>query len=271
MNINRHILNSFIKISNESIDLVNKWRLGNQEVLTKVNPNGQLDVVTELDYQIELNAKKFLNKNFPDFEFIGEEGFKGKFEIFDHNYFVIDPIDGTKSLVKGSKDWGISICCVIDGRPTVSLLNIPDKNLLITGIKGKGIQINGLSVTVNDSGNQKIAVSPRQSKMVEKYLIDSIYTPQEISALIPKVASVISGKVGAALYFPEDGKPTSIWDYAAACFLLQEAGGTMKSFNGNSLPYSGEGVIHEGGWIAAGSNETYTKIKKIVEISYNCI
>lgn len=266
MNLYQDILNSFIKISNDSVGFVDVWRQGKKEVLTKINVNNQIDVVTELDCQIEIKAKEVLNKIFPDFEFIGEEGFKGDFDIFDHNYFIIDPIDGTKPFVDGSKDWGISICAVIDGVPSVALLNIPDKHLLITGVIDEEVKLNGQPVKTDKSSNQKIAISPRQLKMVEECFKDTAYIPQEISALTPKVAAVISGETEAALYFPENGKSASIWDYAAGCFLLKQAGGTMSSITGDELPYSGDGVIHKDGWIASRSVKTYSDIKKLVKI-----
>ncbi len=43
--------------------------------------------MTELDFQIEQNAKEVLNREFPNFEFVGEEGFKGGYDIFNNNYF----------------------------------------------------------------------------------------------------------------------------------------------------------------------------------------
>lgn len=265
MSQNQDILNSFVEISNKSIDLVSKWRQGSQKIMSKVNVNGQADVVTELDCQIEMNAKELLNIRFPNFEFIGEEGFKGNFEVFDHDYFIIDPIDGTKPFVGGSKDWGISICCVIGGIPTVALLNIPDKNLNITGISGKGIRINDEPYKISGNVNREIGVSPRQVSLVEDCFLDSDFVLKKMSALTPKVAAVISGDVDAALYFPESGKSASIWDYAAACFLLQEAGGTMRSFQGSPLPYSGNNVIHKDGWIAAKSDIVFQKVKSFID------
>ncbi len=266
MSLYQDILKLFMRISNESIGFVDAWRRGKKDILIKINVNNQIDVVTELDYQIERNAKKNLNKHYPEFEFVGEEGFKGNFEIFDQNYFIIDPIDGTKAFVKGSKDWGISICAVIDGVPSIALLNIPDKHLLITGIKNEKVCLNGIPIEIKTTVNQKVAISPRQLTMVEKCFKKTSYVPQEMSALTPKVAAVMTGDVEAALYFPENGKSASIWDYAAACFLLEEAGGVMKSFDGNNLPYSGEGTIYRGGWIASRSDKTYSDIKKLVEI-----
>jgi len=273
MSQNQDILNSFIEISNKSLDLVSKWRQGSQEIMSKVNVNGQTDVVTELDCQIEMNAKELLNIKFPNFEFVGEEGFKGNFEVFSHDYFIIDPIDGTKPFVEGSKDWGISICCVIGGIPTVALLNIPDKNICITGIVGEGVRINGKPYKISSNVNRKVGVSPRQLSLVEDCFLDSDFVLKKMSALTPKVAVVISGEVGSAFYCPEKGKSASIWDYAAACFLLQEAGGMMRSFQGSSMPYSGDNVIHRGGWIAAKSDIVFQKVKSFIDtkLQYNCI
>lgn len=267
MNLSERVLASFRDISQQSLDFVKEWRLGRREILIKTNVNGRSDIVTDLDHRIEQNAKVILSKRFPSFGFVGEESFDGWFGVFDHDYFVIDPIDGTRPFVDGGRDWGISICAVMNGIPTVALLHIPDKNLLITGTAGCGIKINGRKVrkiATSGSADLKIGISPRQVDIATRTLIDPTITSFGMSALIPKVAAVISGEIDAAVYYPEAGKSASIWDYAAANFLINEGGGEMRSLDGQSLPYCGEGVVHRKGWVAANSPVVYGRIRSLV-------
>ena len=64
MTLEENILTAFLDITNESVIFVNEWRQGNKEILTKININGQSDVVTALDRRIEENAKTILNNYF---------------------------------------------------------------------------------------------------------------------------------------------------------------------------------------------------------------
>lgn len=266
MKLEEQILNSFLGIANQSVVFVNEWRMGNKEILTKINVNGQSDVVTALDCRIEENAKNKLNKTFPDFKFVGEEGFSGDYEIFKHNYFVMDPIDGTKPFTEGSSDWSISLCAIVNGNPVVGILVLPDKSLTITAIKGCGLILNGKQVNLTKlAPNSKIGVSPRQLEKVSATLNESQFTPKLISALTPKIGAIICNKIDGAIYYPEVGKSASIWDYAAANFLISEGGGVMKSITGEKLSYKGVGVIHKNGWIAAKNIIIYNKIKKYID------
>ena len=265
MKLENRILNTFLEISKQSILLVDEWRKGSKKILAKINVNGQADIVTKLDYQIEKNAEKILNKRFPTFNFIGEEGFNSNYKLFNHDYIAMDPIDGTRSFVEGSKDWSISLCAVIGNLPCVALLNIPDKSLLVTAIKGQGLKLNGKTTCFNKTtSTYKISVSPRQTVNVNKTLVNSKYKPTPISALTPKIGAIINNEIDCAIYYPETGKSASIWDYAAANFLITEGGGTMKSFNGRDLPYQGTGVIHKKGWIAAKNEKIFNHIKNCV-------
>lgn len=267
MIIEEQILDSFLEIANQSVSFVYEWRQGNKDILTKININGQSDVVTELDCRIENNAKDKLSIVFPDFKFVGEEGFSGDYEAFKQNYFVMDPIDGTRPFTEGSDDWSISLCAVIDGEPKVGILLLPDKNLTITAIKGCGLKINGRLVDLsNQTLNSKIGVSPRQLEKVNATLNKSKFIPNPISALTPKIGAIICGEIDGAIYYPEIGKSASIWDFAAANFLICEGGGIMKSFSGQNLPYKGIGVIHKDGWIAAKNNTIFDEIKSYIDI-----
>lgn len=266
MTLEEEILSTFLVIARQSVDFVKEWRNGTKDVLSKINVNGQVDVVTLLDRQIEENAKNILSLKFQDFEFIGEEGFSGNCESFNHSYFVMDPIDGTKPFVEGSGDWSISLCFVIDGVPYVGMLAIPDKSIIITSIKGQGLKLNNQLIKVDRLPlNSIIGVSPRQTGKFNKTLINSMYLPKPMSALTPKIGAIINNEVDCAIYYPEDGKSASIWDYAAANFLISEGGGVMKSISGENLPYKGTGVIHKNGWIAAKNVTIYNKIKSYVD------
>lgn len=267
MNLEEKILNAFMEITKQSVVFVHEWRQGNKDVLTKININGQSDVVTALDCRIEDNAKDYLNKIFPDFEFVGEEGFSGDYEIFKQNYFVMDPIDGTRPFTEGSSDWSISLCAIIDDKPKVGILMLPDKSLTITAIKEYGLKLNSKQIDLSKfTSSSKIGVSPRQLEKVNATLNKSKFIPNPMSALTPKIAAIISGEIDGAIYYPEVGKSASIWDYAAANFLISEGDGVMKSFTGQNLPYSGAEVIHKDGWIAAKNDVIYDEIKSYIDI-----
>jgi len=243
--------------------LINEWRKGKKLIESKINVNGVRNAVTSVDYGIEKFASIKLNKFDSNIGIFGEESFQNDFSITHKSqYFVIDPIDGTNQFINNDSDWSISLCYVENGKPTVASIFMPDKNICVTAIKNKGFCINGVKNNICIDFSKKIGISPRQIKK-QKYIsmVDKTgLEPIHISSLTPKICCIVTGEVDAAVYFPQHGQSASLWDYAAAVLIIQEAGGKIISLSGRELPFSGIDVIHKDGWLATKSLEVYKNL-----------
>lgn len=260
VNYYNKILKNFIEINNFALVLINEWRKGKKIIELKINVNGVSNAVTSVDYGIEEFATIKLNKFDSSVGFFGEESFRNDFSTTHKSqYFVIDPIDGTDQFINNDSDWSISLCYVENGKPAVASIFMPDKNICVTAIKNKGICINGVKSKICIGFSKKIGVSPRQIKeqeyirLVDKTGLEPVY----VSSLTPKICSIVTGEVDAAVYFPQHGQSASLWDYAAAVLIIQEAGGKITCLSGRELPFSGNDVIHKDGWLVAKSPEVY--------------
>ncbi|HEY2677440.1 MAG TPA: inositol monophosphatase family protein [Steroidobacteraceae bacterium] len=80
------------------------------------------DPVTEADRRIELLIRERLAAQYPDLPIIGEE-----FGASDagESYWIIDPIDGTRSFISGVPTWGILLGLVVDGRALAGIMHQP--------------------------------------------------------------------------------------------------------------------------------------------------
>jgi myo-inositol-1(or 4)-monophosphatase len=86
------------------------------------SPGAYFDPVTEADRRIETLIRERLGAKFPAHRIIGEEqGDTG----FGDTYWVIDPIDGTRSFISGMPTWGILLGLVADGEPVVGIMHQP--------------------------------------------------------------------------------------------------------------------------------------------------
>ena len=80
------------------------------------------DPVTEADKRIEASIRDHLLQAFPGHRIAGEEhGTVGE----GSTYWIIDPIDGTRSFISGMPTWGILLGLVVDGRPLVGIMHQP--------------------------------------------------------------------------------------------------------------------------------------------------
>lgn len=79
--------------------------------------------VSIADREAEAAIRALIEKHHPDHGIFGEEhGVSGA----DKKYvWVIDPIDGTRAFLAGSKEWGTLIALCEDGIPILGILNQP--------------------------------------------------------------------------------------------------------------------------------------------------
>lgn len=85
-------------------------------------PGIYYDPVTEADKRIETLVRERLTARFPGQRILGEEhGDTGGGDT----YWVIDPIDGTRSFISGMPTWGILLGLVVEGKAVAGLMHQP--------------------------------------------------------------------------------------------------------------------------------------------------
>lgn len=177
-----------------------------------------------------------LAKLYPDIPIISEENSN---HPIDHKIFwLIDPLDGTKSFLNGQGEFTVNIGLVKNKKPIAGIVyaplcgdlyyvdsdNIPYKES--SGIiKTRIVPEKGLTVLVS-------AFSTNYDKLhdyLEGTKIDTI-VPNSSAIKICRIAE------GKADLYPRFGR-TMEWDTAAGHAILNAAGGTIKDLNGNELNY----------------------------------
>ncbi len=168
-------------------------------------------------------------------------------------YWIIDPIDGTRSLVDGFPGWVTQVALVVHGQAVSAVIYAPDLDLLYVAKLGEGAYLNGSKLKIKQDGSSSIT------------LIDNYPEPKGIAAdmmkLIPCSDYVESGGLslkicrvadGTADLFVKDVKIRD-WDIAAPMLVLEEAGGIISIENGE--PFELYGNIEKSGLIVTKSEE----------------
>jgi len=90
--------------------------------VTDKMPGRFYDPVTAADRRIELLLRERLAARCPGLSIVGEEfGRSGEGD----DYWIIDPIDGTRSFISGMPTWGILLGLVVDGRAVAGIMHQP--------------------------------------------------------------------------------------------------------------------------------------------------
>jgi 3'(2'),5'-bisphosphate nucleotidase len=182
-------------------------------------------------------------------------------------FFLVDPLDGTKEYVKGGADFTVNIGLIRSGAPAAGIVYAPATGQLYAGSAGAG----AFAVTVvKDRPAERVPIRVRPAgAMVDVVASKSHRTPEtdayiaryEVGRLVSAGSSLKFCTVaeGAADLYPRMGT-TMQWDTAAGDAVLRAAGGRVVTLAGAPLPYGPNGRPGIAGWqnpwfIAAGPME----------------
>lgn len=191
--------------------------------------------VTIADKKTEEAIRSELSRAFPDHGMVGEEfGEEG----MDREYiWTIDPIDGTRSFIRGIPLFGTLLGLLHKGEPVVGIAVMPALDETYLSAKGIGAYCDGVPLRV--SGVQSLDQAFVCCGDSSSFASANQQAYQE--ALFKKAALVrgysdcfghslvLRGALDAMI-----DPAVSLWDIAPFVSLIQEAGGTYFGFDGSS-------------------------------------
>jgi histidinol-phosphatase len=104
--------------------------------------------VTQADIECETIIRETLQSAFPDHGFFGEE--LGQENIDAEFVWYIDPIDGTKSFVRGYPMFSTQIALRHGDDFVLGVSNAPSFDELTTAVKGQGAELNNTKINVSN-------------------------------------------------------------------------------------------------------------------------
>lgn len=159
-------------------------------------------------------------------------------------FFLVDPLDGTREFVGGRPEFTVNIGLVRDGAPVLGVVYAPASSVLYSGRPGRAER-----ATVGEgfriAARQSIAVRQRTAHVVvlASRSHRSLETDQYIATLgqaeIVTVGSSLKFGLlaaGEADLYPRYGR-TMQWDTAAGDAVLRAAGGMTETLDGKPLTY----------------------------------
>jgi 3'(2'), 5'-bisphosphate nucleotidase len=226
----------------------------------EVSQKGDDSPVTQADKAANAVIVEALRELTPDILIISEEEKHQPPPPHNEPFWLVDPLDGTKSFIRGSDQFTVNIALIEHNTPIIGVLGVPAQNLRYHAIKGdRAFKIigNGTAETLQVSHYQKSQLNIVSSLSHRSPKLDTWLEAQEItiqsrlnagSAL--KFALVAEG---SADLYPRFG-PTMEWDTAAGHCLIEAAGGSMTQLDGTVFNYGKPGYLN-GGFLASGKIE----------------
>jgi myo-inositol-1(or 4)-monophosphatase len=193
--------------------------------------------VTNADIEIDALLKEFLTGARPDYGWLSEETADDSVRLERQRVFVVDPIDGTSSYLKGRPWWSVSVAVVEAGRPTVAVIFAPDVSETYEAVAGRGAARNGAPIApsrieaLEDCamlGDAPMFNHPAWRRPWPSMRIESR------NSIAYRVCLVACGDFDAAVALSSKGE----WDLAAGDLIATEAGCLVTSHKGRPLRYN---------------------------------
>ena len=201
--------------------------------------------VTPADEAAETIIREGLARLAPSLPVVSEEQSERQQPAAGVEYFLVDPLDGTREFIAGRDEYTVNIGLISDRAPTLGVIVAPALGLIWRGIVGRGAERLKLS-TGQMSQPQPIHTRARPADelvvMVSRSHLDAA-TQLYLDGL-PHARRIACGSSikfcrlaeGLADHYPRLG-PTHDWDLAAGHAVLVAAGGSVTGRDGEALAY----------------------------------
>jgi 3'(2'), 5'-bisphosphate nucleotidase len=176
-------------------------------------------------------------------------------------FWTLDPIDGTKGFLR-AEQYAVALALIEEGEVVLGVLGCPnlpvngpdgERGALFIAVKGQGTVMRSLASTLETPIHVSTTSDPAGAAICES--VESGHSDQNDSARVAarlgvqsppvrmdsqaKYAAVARGDAEIYLRLPtRPGYEERIWDHAAGCLVVTEAGGAVTDVLGRSLDFS---------------------------------
>lgn len=229
----------------------------------KIEYKGLNDMVSYVDKTAELKLVQNLEKLIPDAGFITEEktiSREGK------TYkWIIDPLDGTTNFIHGIPAYGISVALYEEGLPVLGVVYELNRSEMFYAYKGGGAFLNKKEIQVSVNPDLKSSLlatgfpyyqfdkQPQYLNLLAEMMQKS-HGVRRIGAAAVDLVYTACGRFDAFFEFN-----LQQWDFAAGCFIIQQAGGEVFDFAGGNEYFTKREILATNGKLTA---EMLASIKK---------
>lgn len=225
----------------------------------------EFDPVTIADRESDAFIRESLHRLFPDDLILSEEN-ETLPEDYSKRVWMVDPLNGTKSFVKGSDTFAVVIALVENGIPIFSCVTMPAQGKVFYAEKGNGSfeKIGGEFKQIHATSVHEI----QRARLITREPSGDIRPIEEKLDRIPFMQRIEEGS-GAKLCMIARGDAEAHintnfragkWDIAAPQLILEEAGGIVTDLDGKAIDYTKGTVNLERSYVASANRALHEKI-----------
>jgi histidinol-phosphatase len=239
----KELLSFAVRLAREAGEITNRYFKGASVV--KLKKDGS--PVTVADREAESYLRRSIEASFPDDSILGEE--EEERAGTSNRRWIIDPIDGTYSFVRGVPFFGVLIGLEIEDETILGVVNLSALNETIYAARGVGCFWNGkrTRISSNHSLEEALLVST-DFGTCERYGFGAAAERLQSRAAARRTwgdcyghVLVATGRADVML-----DPVMNIWDCAALLPIIEESGGTFTDWNGRRTIRGGNAISTNG-------------------------
>lgn len=214
----------------------------------------RLSLVTDADKESERTIVAMIKKAYPTHQILAEE--EGIHSDQQSPYkWVIDPLDGTTNFTHGFPFYNVSIGVEYEGTCILGVVLDPTRPELFVGERGNGATCNGQPIhvsSVSELGTSLLCtgfgydVAETADNNLDEFCRFTLKTQgvRRTGSAALDLCYVASGRFDG--FWEMKLNP---WDTAAGVVILEEAGGTLTTYDGAPYSIYGKQIIASNGHI----------------------
>ena len=196
--------------------------------------------VTDGDLAVDEILRKKIQDLTPAIPIISEETVNLNIKNKYKNFWLIDPIDGTKDYIKKKDEYTLNAALIIDFKPVAGIIYAPAKDRLFFSY-GKNLAyeiLNNKTIQLNCSKKSSDEIIGLESSNNTPIEILNIYKKYNVSKTVKMTSSLkfCILAAGEADIYAAQARAFE-WDIAAGHTILVHAGGSMTTHDEKEFLY----------------------------------
>ena len=196
--------------------------------------------VSNGDIEVNKLLTKKISEITPNIVIVSEENSAHKNDQNLKNFWLIDPIDGTRDYINNRDEFTLNAALILDKKPAIGIITAPAKKRIFYSY--------AMSNSYELINNQEIELINKKKISSEikavsysdnlKSVIKEIYEKYKVTSHQKMKSSLKFCVVAAGEYDIYAAEPRACeWDIAAGHAILEHAGGKITDFNGDKIYY----------------------------------
>jgi 3'(2'), 5'-bisphosphate nucleotidase len=231
-NITLSLIDTFNKAGNLALDL--RLRGLKKEIKSDNTPvsNGDLEVNKLLSNKIKEIT--------PNIVIVSEENSEHKNDHDLKDFWLIDPIDGTRDYINNKDEFTLNAALILDKKPSIGIITAPAKKRIFYsyGASNSFELINNQQISLIDKKKEHTNIkavcysNKIKSEILKIHKENNVTFHKKMKSSL-KFCVVASGEFDIYVAEPRACE----WDIAAGHALVAHSGGEVTDFDGNEILY----------------------------------